>query len=78
MSVLVGNPEDRFSHNEAQISPNTHLICSSTFNFDLAPVTLKHKSNVNSQVLQTKNALKGESTWNKKRINMEIKENITR
>ena len=30
--VCVGpgrNPEDRFYHNEAQISSNTHLICSS-------------------------------------------------
>ena len=25
---LVGNPEDRFSHNEAQILSNTHLISS--------------------------------------------------
>ena len=29
MSDLVGNPEDRFSHNKAQISSNTHLIYSS-------------------------------------------------
>ena len=29
MSDLVGNPEDRFSHNEAQLSFNTRLICSS-------------------------------------------------
>ena len=29
MSDQVGNTEDRFSHNEAQISSNTHFICSS-------------------------------------------------
>ena len=28
MSDLVENPEDRFSHDEAQISSNTHLISS--------------------------------------------------
>ena len=26
MSDLVGNPEDRFSHNEAQIKPDSHLL----------------------------------------------------
>ena len=33
---LVGNPEDLFSHNEAQISSNTHPICSSGLYLDSA------------------------------------------